>query len=769
MKVESLMEQFLTWPESNDVRALPFVDLACVGASSGGFLSFSGSNFELLCSKAIRLRLIDKGESFGGEMSAYHIFGNTPCRDHIGGLHPYLQHQLMKSGVGKMFRKNEGYAPRLSSVGKLFDELGCLMVDELKYSLPFFEYRKKSRVIGVQKHHSGIYRVYGFDELEGHSLPYWFETEQVYLGLGGHAKHPASLQFLEGDPRLVGPLEAMTENGQRRIFKACRENPESEIHIIGTNHGAAALLTQLYLGHLMERFDIVPHIVYDANVNEIVALIKQNPNPSLPKVVLWRRPNPYEKRVAIRASSENEALAIAAEDGYTGPIYESRFKDHKLIIYNSHHALERPHAMIMLAAFRNILPGTQLQEIPAEADKGFPSNRKASTFEQGLGRATVIVKCTGIRPNGVPFFDDKGKRLPDFFWPQKSRHPLFKDRPIPCLPGVYLNGVAGAQRVEQMVARHIKGKGEDLKNGYAIGVLQSRKQGNEDLELITMHKQNIREAYLVLEEGTLFYRHNAWRHSRPTLLMLHGLGESGLCFQEAFACTELRKDFNLLVPDLLGFGRSSRADREDYALESQALRIEKLLEKLGIKVFYLAGHSMGGDVGTLLCKSLEKRVTGFVNIEGSLTLDDRFISSRFVSHHEDGDLEIWLEEEFIGKILPGWILEDPRRKQAIERYMASLRFARIEALGLSSISIQRYNNQKKTMGERYETLPQRKVYFSGTSQRSRGAERFLQDRRNTLDAEHFNTSHWVMIDRPEACYSEIYRYLQMWRESAGEE
>jgi hypothetical protein len=44
----------------------------------------------------------------------------------------------------------------------------------------------------------------------------------------------------------------------------------------------------------------------------------------------------------------------------------------------------------------------------------------------------------------------------------------------------------------------------------------------------------IHEHLVDVEDGWLFFPHSEVRKSRPVLLFIHGLGESGLCFKEAF-------------------------------------------------------------------------------------------------------------------------------------------------------------------------------------------------------------------------------------------
>ena len=71
------------------------------------------------------------------------------------------------------------------------------------------------------------------------------------------------------------------------------------------------------------------------------------------------------------------------------------------------------------------------------------------------------------------------------------------------------------------------------------------------------------ETTIEVDGGQMYYRYNDFDASRPTVLFIHGIGESGFCFLEAFQAP-LLSDFNIVVPDLLGFGRSSPAADQDY-------------------------------------------------------------------------------------------------------------------------------------------------------------------------------------------------------------
>ena len=268
----------------------------------------------------------------------------------------------------------------------------------------------------------------------------------------------------------------------------------------------------------------------------------------------------------------------------------------------------------------------------------------------------------------------------------------------------------------------------------------------------------IKEKYFLAENADIYYRYSLIDSSKPTILFLHGLGESGLCFREAFETPAIAKNFNLLVPDLAGFGRSSAAKCDDYRFFSQIRRVKALCGSLGLKEYFLVGHSMGGDLGTLLCKEVGLEVMGFVNVEGNLTLKDRFISDEFVAADETGYLETWLEGVFIRQTLQGIMDKYPDAQGSCQRYVASLRSARIKALATSVHEIHLYHGEVKddaggAMGKRFVELRQPKIFCWGEWCLDPFTRDYIKDRK--LEARSFLAHHWVMIDASK----EFYRFL----------
>lgn len=79
-----------------------------------------------------------------------------------------------------------------------------------------------------------------------------------------------------------------------------------------------------------------------------------------------------------------------------------------------------------------------------------------------------------------------------------------------------------------------------------------------------------------------------------TIIMLHGFGankDSWLRFAKYFT-----PNYRVFIPDLPGFGDSSKPQDKKYNIMSQVERLNLLVKELKLAKFHLAGNSMGGSI-----------------------------------------------------------------------------------------------------------------------------------------------------------------------------
>ncbi|MFK8139344.1 MAG: alpha/beta fold hydrolase [Bdellovibrionales bacterium] len=95
-------------------------------------------------------------------------------------------------------------------------------------------------------------------------------------------------------------------------------------------------------------------------------------------------------------------------------------------------------------------------------------------------------------------------------------------------------------------------------------------------------------------------------------ILLHGKNFSGF-YWEKIALELVSKNYRVVIPDQIGFGKSSKPDYYQYTFAQLSLNTMSLLDELGIKgKVHVVGHSMGGMLGVHLALNYEDRIKQLV-------------------------------------------------------------------------------------------------------------------------------------------------------------
>ena len=101
--------------------------------------------------------------------------------------------------------------------------------------------------------------------------------------------------------------------------------------------------------------------------------------------------------------------------------------------------------------------------------------------------------------------------------------------------------------------------------------------------------------------------------SEKVIVLLHGKNFSGY-YWEQIARDLVEQDYRVIIPDQIGFGKSSKPQAYQYSLRQLALNTKDLLESLKVKKFNLVGHSMGGMVATTFAADYPAMVSKLILI-----------------------------------------------------------------------------------------------------------------------------------------------------------
>ncbi len=97
------------------------------------------------------------------------------------------------------------------------------------------------------------------------------------------------------------------------------------------------------------------------------------------------------------------------------------------------------------------------------------------------------------------------------------------------------------------------------------------------------------------------------KENGQTIVLLHGKNFNGYYFEET-ARALVQEGFRVVIPDQIGFGKSSKPKHYQFSFHQLAANTLSLLEGLGIHKFTVLGHSMGGMLASRMAVMYPKRV-----------------------------------------------------------------------------------------------------------------------------------------------------------------
>ncbi len=168
--------------------------------------------------------------------------------------------------------------------------------------------------------------------------------------------------------------------------------------------------------------------------------------------------------------------------------------------------------------------------------------------------------------------------------------------------------------------------------------------GTEHQRIVTLRE--IRRGAETGKDITLAYRDYPvpGREDAPALVLLHG--SPGNSNQLNGLIEQFREKARLLVPDLPGFGGSTRKIA-DYSVEAHARYLAQWLDGLGLEEAHLLGFSMGGGVA-IAHGALAPERTASLILVGSIGVQELELLGDFTLNHAVHSVQLaglWLLQE----------------------------------------------------------------------------------------------------------------------------
>ena len=132
--------------------------------------------------------------------------------------------------------------------------------------------------------------------------------------------------------------------------------------------------------------------------------------------------------------------------------------------------------------------------------------------------------------------------------------------------------------------------------------------------------KGFKKKFVKVKKGKIFCRVGG---KGPALLLLHGYPQTHLMWHKT--APQLAKHFNVIVADLRGYGDSfvlqSDKHHKNYSKREMSKDMIQLMEKLGFKKFFVAGHDRGGRVAHRMARDYRKKILALSVLDICPTLD----------------------------------------------------------------------------------------------------------------------------------------------------
>ena len=102
----------------------------------------------------------------------------------------------------------------------------------------------------------------------------------------------------------------------------------------------------------------------------------------------------------------------------------------------------------------------------------------------------------------------------------------------------------------------------------------------------------------------------------PPVLLLHGIPSSSYLWRDVI--DPLSTTFDVLAPDLLGYGDSDKRLDADLSIAAQARYMVAFMETLGVHQAAVIGHDIGGGVAQLMAVDEPQRVARLILIDSAV-------------------------------------------------------------------------------------------------------------------------------------------------------
>lgn len=135
---------------------------------------------------------------------------------------------------------------------------------------------------------------------------------------------------------------------------------------------------------------------------------------------------------------------------------------------------------------------------------------------------------------------------------------------------------------------------------YAVSILE-----------LKIQEQDLKMAYMDITPKN---------YNGKNIVLFHGKNFNGAYWKTTIEALS-KEGFRVIVPDQIGFGKSSKPEHFQYTFQQLAQNTKTLLDTLNIKETAILGHSMGGMLASRFALMYPKTITKLI-LENPIGLED---------------------------------------------------------------------------------------------------------------------------------------------------
>lgn len=141
-----------------------------------------------------------------------------------------------------------------------------------------------------------------------------------------------------------------------------------------------------------------------------------------------------------------------------------------------------------------------------------------------------------------------------------------------------------------------------------------------------------------------------------TVVLLHGKNFNGAYWKTTVDALT-KEGFRVIVPDQIGFGKSSKPTDYQFTFQQLAQNTKAVLDELKIDKIYLLGHSMGGMVATRFSLMYPETVEKLI-LENPIGLEDWKLVAPYTSIDKNYETELKADYESTKKYQNGFYYDN---------------------------------------------------------------------------------------------------------------